>query len=174
MDEKTMQLYDKELGPLARHYAYSFILKPSNRNVWNGLCTMGSGWIWRLIWWLGGGDRVTKIMTRIFAPSSAPALAECRGRLVSLFDALAPRVRARRGRFLGGDAVGLEDVALAALAAPVVLPRYYCGGAYAKWFGLLEAQDAALREELAYWRGTEVGAYVMGLYAEHRLAGPGK
>jgi hypothetical protein len=171
MDEKFMHLYDTRLGPLVRQYAYSFILRPSNRNVWNGLCTTGSGWFWRILWWLGAGDRVTKLMSKIFASSSESAFAECRAELVSLFDTIAPRIKARKGRFLGGDSIGLEDIALASLAGPMVWPANYCGGAYAKWMGLLEAQDAELRRDLAYWRGTEVGAYVMRLYTEHRLVG---
>ena len=170
IDEKARLIYDTELGPLTRQLCYNFVLKPSNRNVWDGLCTAGSGWIWRWLWWLGVGSHVTKVMSKIFAVSNAAALAECRAKLASVFDAIAPRVRERKGRFLNGDTIGLEDVALASLAAPALLPANYCGGAYAEWFRLLEAQDADMRKELAHWRGTEVGVYVMRLYEEFRPA----
>jgi hypothetical protein len=169
IDEKAMVTYDQELGPLVRQFAYYFLLKPSNRKAWDGLVTSGRGWAFRWLWWLGFGNHVTKLLTKIFAADSAAAFAECRGKLAAVFAAIAPRLRARKGRFLAGDSPGVDDLALAALAAPAVFPRDYCRGAYAAWFDMLEERDEELRAELAHWRGTEVGAHVLAFYAEHRL-----
>jgi hypothetical protein len=162
--------YDQELGPLVRQHMYFFVLKPSNRNVWDGLCLSRQRLLWQVIWRLGYREQVTKTMSKIFAVGDAEAFAECRRKLITLFEAIGERVRGRKGRFLNGSSIGIEDIALASLAAPMVYPKSYCEGHFEKFYTMLEAQDEDLRQELTYWRGTDVGKYVMQLYDEHRMA----
>lgn len=169
IEEANKRVYDEELGPLVRQFGYAFILSPTNRNIWDELCTQGKSFLWRTLWGLGLGSQVTKLLVGIFASSDAQAISECRVKLVALVKRLDERVRGRKGPYLSGDQIGLDDVALASLAAPLVYPDEYCGGAFNTSFKKMEAQDAKLREELAYWRSTETGQYVLKLYKERRM-----
>ena len=125
----------------------------------------------------------------------------CRDELRAIFarieaEHLAPLDPASRP-WLGGARPGLADLALAALAAPVLSPPAYCAGkctpppslsppprwraprrtperraavcADAKWFDLLLERDAALREETETWRATGVGRHALKVYAACRL-----
>ena len=58
IDEATKKIYDEQLGPLARQFTYHYLLKPSNSNIWNGMCTEGYSWTWRTVWRLGFGGQV--------------------------------------------------------------------------------------------------------------------
>ena len=64
----------------------------------------------------------------------------CEAKLDALFDRIA-RERLpppdSGHRFINGDTMGVEDVALAALAAPVVVPPGYCAGRYTRYFAAL-------------------------------------
>ncbi len=138
IDSVVQLIYDRELGPLTRQIAYSFLLKPTNANVWEGLCTGGYDATWRCIWGSGFGGQVvrfislfilpfkqtslayprlsfqvTKQLRSTFAADDAAATSSCRTRLEGIFATLGERVRARRGRYLAGDSIGAEDVALA-------------------------------------------------------------
>jgi hypothetical protein len=64
----------------------------------------------------------------------------------------------------------LDDTALAALMAPIVLPANYIRGRYATVFGeAIYARDAAFRAEVDAYRGTPAGKHALRVYAEHRL-----
>ena len=59
-------LYDMELGPAARQFAYSFMLKPKMRSQWDELLTTGGSWLWKVVYWFVG-DRLWTIMRNLFA-----------------------------------------------------------------------------------------------------------
>ncbi len=121
IDDAIKHVYDEELGPLARQFSYYFTLSRQNRQIWDGLCKHGQSFAFRTIWHLGFGSYVTRLLTKTFACDDDKAFADCRTKLVSLFERLAERLRDRKGgRFLAGDSPGVEDLALASLAAPVV------------------------------------------------------
>ena len=63
--------------------------------------------------------QVTKILRNTFATDDTAALASCRSRLQEVFDSLGDRIRNRPGRYLSGDTLGTEDLALA--VAPLLL-----------------------------------------------------
>jgi hypothetical protein len=110
-------------------------------------------------------------MTKIFSPGDQESFSECRRKLVTLFEVIGERVQSRKGRFLNGSIIGVEDIALASLAAPMVCPKSYCAGLYQEYFAMLEVQDEDMGRELKYWRGTDVGKYVLQLYDEFRMEG---
>jgi hypothetical protein len=58
IDAGIQSNYDKELGPLTRQLAYSYLLKPTNADVWKGLCTDGYSATWRCVWGFGFGGQV--------------------------------------------------------------------------------------------------------------------
>jgi hypothetical protein len=167
-DPSLQALLDDKIGPLARQLAYSFILKPSNKNIWQGLCTNGRHWFWRLLWWLGLGSFVSRTMTKYFKPNDIDVVSKCREDLKAAVAELDAIISTRKGKFISGDTIGVADVAAAALLAPVVLPRLYCKGEYNKWFDLIEQQDPMLAAEAVYWRGTNSGAFCLELYEKFR------
>jgi len=162
---------DAELGPKARQIAYSHLFKPEAWDVWSGLCTENGGALWRCAWALGGGRMLTEKMTKLFRSDDPAATDKCKEELRAVFARVEREHLSSLGKakpWLGGKSPGLADVALAALAAPVLSPPDYCAGKYAKWFDLLLERDAALREETEAWRATAVGRHALKVYAACR------
>ncbi|KAG8462825.1 hypothetical protein KFE25_001598 [Diacronema lutheri] len=171
-DPSLMHTYDAVLGPLTRQWIYFYLLKPAAAPLWDALITRDRHWIWRALYALGLRGAIRKRLTAAFRSDEPSAMATCRARLRAVIDELgASRVRARPGAFLNGDAISLEDVALAALVAPLVLPPNYCEGKYAYVLDAIAPADRQFAAELAEWRATAVGEYVLWLYAHHRLGG---
>jgi glutathione S-transferase len=108
------------------------------------------------------------MLAKTFLADDARAHAECTVKLRELLERIG-RTRLHRGRYTLGDALTLEDVALAALAAPLVLPPLYAEGRFPELVAL-QAADAELRAAVGEWRATDVGKFVLRLYAEHRLS----
>jgi hypothetical protein len=48
-------MYDSELGPLARQFAYGFFLQAKNRQYWDGLLCHEQGWWWHILYFFMGG-----------------------------------------------------------------------------------------------------------------------
>ncbi len=168
LDEKTMKLLDDDLAPLARQYAYSHILKAKNVNVFNGLCTEGRSWLWRLCWTLFVGNYVIGLMTKIFKPNDAVAVKECRDKFARVVDQVSAMVENRKTPFLAGEQIGLVDIAIASFIGPLVCAPEYCEGRYAHWFDLMRNQDELVRADVEHWRSTPAGKYALELYRNHR------
>jgi hypothetical protein len=220
IDAPMKQLLDLELAPLSRQLAYVGLLKPSNRNVWDGLVapphsssssssTTGyshstgddgsisishsnsSGMLWRACWHgLGAGDALTGRMVKMFGVTDAAVADECRQRLRCVFATLAAELEARETDTKQSSSSSSSssyspssssssstswppsvfDVAVAALAAPVVMPPEFCGGAYRPLFDALLAQDPEVAAEADEWRATPVGQHTLRIYEKHRLS----
>jgi len=54
-DESLLHMYDTELGPLARQFAYGFFLQAKNRPYWDGLLCHEQGWLWHALYFFMGG-----------------------------------------------------------------------------------------------------------------------
>lgn len=163
------QILDTELGPLARQFAYGYILHIRNRNVWNRLVCENNHWLWVVVWkYLGGCKYLTDLMSKMFRPYDEVAVKECKEKLSALIGTLSARVDRRQGKYLDGDTLGVADIALVSLMAPVVFPTKYCGGKYAAIFDTLQAQDAQMRSEIEVFRATSAGRYTMQIYEEYR------
>lgn len=168
-DEEFKITLDTVVGPLSRQYAYSFFLKKSNENIFAGLCLTSNHWFFKLMWWLGLKFIVIKVMNKFFRPTDVAAVALCREKLVSAVGTIGiEKIAKRSGKYIMGDKLTQADLALAALMAPLLCPPLYALGTYDQWFKLAEAQDNQLKEEVLYWRSTEVGKYVMQIYRNER------
>lgn len=168
IDPELKKLLDESVGPRARQLAYSYILQPRNNNIWNKLLTFGTGWFWQLLWWMFLGNFLKKNMMKSMRPNDPQAVAECRAELEASLQKLDAIITGKRTPFLGGESLGIADIAVASLFAPLVNPPMYCGGRYTPIFEELMAQDKDLRAEVDRMRATPTGAYVMELYAKHR------
>ena len=81
-------------------------------------------------------------MSTLFGVRDAALVSACELELEALFARIARERLPQPGsgqRFINGDTMGVEDVALAALAGPVVVPSGYCGGRYTRYVAALSA-----------------------------------
>ena len=63
--ESLKDVLDTELGPRSRQLAYATLLKPEHWDVWQGLCIEGGSTLWRCLWRLGLGKKLTQMMTKV-------------------------------------------------------------------------------------------------------------
>jgi hypothetical protein len=168
IEPSLKQLLDDKVGVLARQYAYHFILQPRNNNIWNKLLTYQTGFLWSFLWWAFLGSYTKKIMVKTMKPYNADAVTDCRSKLDASLKELDSLIANKKTPFLGGASIGVADIAVASLVAPLVNPAMYCGGKYTPVFEELMQQDAELKKEVDRMRSTVTGAYVMELYAKYR------
>jgi hypothetical protein len=128
-DASFKTLLDDKLGPLVRQLVYSYVLKPENYSMWAGLCTDGRSLLWRVVFNVGLGYVITSMMRKIFQSADTAKTEECRQRLKAVVNDLDAIISARKqathDKFIAagrkdGDGPGMEDIALAALMAPVL------------------------------------------------------
>jgi len=168
IDPELKKLLDEEIGPLARQYAYHFILQPRNNNIFNELLTYNTGFLWRCLWWLFLGSYAKKILVKAMQPYHTGAVAECRAKLEVALKRTDEIIASKKTPFLGGATIGAADIAVAALAGPLVNAPQYCDGRYAPIFDKLMQQDDELRAEVMRVRATPTGAYAMMMYEKYR------
>jgi hypothetical protein len=168
IQDSTKKILDEEIGPLTRQFAYTFVLKASNENVWNGLCTANRSWLWRLIWRIGLGNLILKIMRGFFLSDDPAIFTKCRANLATAVAKVDSIISKRVTKYIDGDVPGITDIAVASLMAPALNYPQYCGGEYADWFCMLEHQDAAFAQELNVWRNTVTGKYAKEIYESFR------
>ena len=93
------------------------------------MCTAGRGWFWKIVWACGFGSFLTKKMVEIFQPFDKRRVDECREKLKVVVDKIGrERIANRSGKYINGDEISVEDIALCALLGPVVMPDNYCEG----------------------------------------------
>ena len=159
---------DLDLGPSCRQLAYAPLFARKNRDIWDGLVAPStSGLLWRSIWTCFGNS-LTKNMVKMFKTEDSGALSHCREEIDASFKHLAETLDASPGPYFGGSTVSIADVAVAALAAPVILPEKYCGGRYKEVFEQLGARDLNWTKEVESWRSTRIGQHVLMVYDRHR------
>lgn len=169
LDNKMKQSLDEEVGVLVRFLVYYFVLNPRNKKAFNGLFLQDASWTWKIFWNIGGGYIVHSFMSNMFKVKDDAHFLKCKSKLQSVVETyLDEAISNRKGKFLNGDTIGVEDIAIASLFAPMINPHNYCHGKYGKWFQMLQEKDSALREEIRYWENTTTGKYVTFLYDNHR------
>jgi hypothetical protein len=168
IDPSLKSLLDEEVGPLSRQLAYTYILLPRNDNIWNQLFTFKTGWLWGVLWWARLNKFLKEPMIKTIRPHQPEAVTECRTKFEAAVRQLDMIILNKKTHFLGGSSIGVADIAVASLMAPMINPRMYRGGKYAHIFEQLLAQDTEMREEVDRLRATPAGAYVMELYDKHR------
>jgi glutathione S-transferase len=175
MEPALREVLDRELGVAARAFTYSVLLQARHGPVFTAMCTEGRHWGWRLLWACGLGAALRGALRARFRADDKAAVSAYVADVDALLAPGGPLAgalaRRRAGQpFLGGAALGQADVALCAIAAPLVMPEEYGGRArpMARHFRHLLAADGQLRAHVERWRGTEVGAYVLDVYARFR------
>ena len=159
----------ERVGPMSRQLFYSFVLKKSNENVTDSIFLENNHWLWKIMWYLGFKSMVLSMMRRSFKIDNREAVNECREELKKVVEDIGrEKIITRSGSYIQGDKLTQSDIALASLLAPLLLPPEYALGKALKWFELLQTQDEDFRLEVAYWRGTAVGQYVLQLYKDKR------
>ncbi|RYH06596.1 hypothetical protein EON65_42695, partial [archaeon] len=113
IEPSLQKILDEDLGPLARQLAYSHILKKSNLDILDKLCTSDRHILWRLLWSLGVGKETKKKLFQTFQPYDQEAVDKCRSKVASIFQELDGMVASRKHKYLGGESPGVADVALA-------------------------------------------------------------
>ena len=166
VDPALKALLDEDLGPLSRQWIYEKLFREANANVWDDLAGVGRGPLFGAAWSVMS-PRLTESMRRLFRTHSDEAMKVCDDRLAETLDRANGFLEKSGGEFLGGDAPSIEDVAMATLAAPLVLPANFARGKYASPFEQLLAQDAEMQAQVEAYRATPVGAHALKVY-EHR------
>uniref|UniRef100_A0A7S0VQZ4 GST C-terminal domain-containing protein n=1 Tax=Hemiselmis tepida TaxID=464990 RepID=A0A7S0VQZ4_9CRYP len=169
-DEGLRKLLDEGVGIDARHAAYFYLLQDRNIPLFHEMGGINDSWEWRTIWNFGLKHHVTKLLGGTFLVSDAAAKDVALARLRDTFRRIDDEhLRGKKGDYLsGGDAPGLGDVALAALAAPIVLPGRNYGGKYRGVFDRLLEGEAELRGIVEEFRATAVGRHCLMVYERHR------
>jgi hypothetical protein len=195
IDPQLKLLLDHDIGPLTRQVAYYYVLKESNSEVWNALCTANRHWIWRLLWWLGLNGFLKRRLLGVMKADNPETFRVCKEQLVRAMARLDEIVDARaKQRHVDlippADSIGkliepqstisvehskqtncfadLGDLAIASLVAPLINPPLYCNGMYGVAFDLLMRQDDDMRQEVLHWRGSTSGRFAMALYQNYR------
>ena len=170
-------MYDIDLGPATRQFAYAFMLKPSARSEWDSMLTSGGSWLWRIAYWFVG-NKLWRIMRALFGVSDSEIQIRNEQKLHDLFDRIhKTRLANVKGygtshdsgtTYINGDEITVEDIVLCSLCGPVVLPDLYCEGRFYGPFNAVLSQDSALRCKVDKFRRHPVGQYVLKFYAQHR------
>ena len=169
-NETLIRMYDAELGPLARQYAYHYLLKAEHRSLWDELLCHKQGWLWRFCYFFIGSS-LHATMSKLFGLGKPNLFIDCEKKIDVLLSRIEQRLP-KQSRYINGAHISVEDVALCALMAPMLLPPKYCGGEFNSIFMKFEAQDTDFHEKLKFYRNTPVGKYVMHIYEENRDAMP--
>jgi cytochrome P450/glutathione S-transferase len=155
------QLFDflfDTFGVAVRAWACSYMLPLQS--------TMSSLWMERAPWW-------ERLVVSVFYSSLAASVRSSLGlhsgtvaEQQPIIEAGLTRIDQRLAdgrRFLMGDTLTAPDLALAALSAPIILPKQYGGP-----MPSLDHLPAAMRSAIERWRARPAGQFILRLYAENR------
>jgi cytochrome P450/glutathione S-transferase len=158
---EARQLFDflfETFGVVARVWAYPFVLPDCSTTI--------PAWVEGAPWW-------ERVAVAIFHPWLAASVRRAFGlqpdRVAQqelVIESGLAKIENRLAdgrRFLMGDTFTAPDLALAALAAPLVLPPQYGGP-----MPSLHQLPAAMRSSVESWRGRRSGQFILRLYAENR------
>lgn len=168
IDPQLKKLLDERIAVLSRQLAFSFILQPRNANIWDALLTFNSGMLWKFLCNVYVRKFATERLGATMRPFDTAAVAECRTKLEAALKEVDQIIAAKKTPFLGGATIGVADIAVASLVAPLVNPPKYCGGRYNKILQQLMDQEPELQVEVERLRATPTGVFVMDMYAKHR------
>lgn len=161
VEAEARQLFDflfDKLGVAVRAWTYSWMLPQRSATI--------HAWIQGAPWW-------ERLLVPIVYPWIAASVRHELGLKPSsmaeqqpIIDAALSQIGAllADGRpFLMGDTFTAPDLALAALAAPVILPPQHDGK-----MPSLERFPAAVRSTIEGWRASPAGQFILRLYSENR------
>jgi len=156
--EAFVKLFDKDLGPHVRRWAYSHLLpdKELLRDLWSRGAPKHEALFLPLI--VPIGRKLLRSNYRITPESAVRSL----GAVHSVFQEVGDRLSDGR-EFLVENRFSAADLTFAALAAPVLFPA----GNRAVLPDLAQL-PAPMREEVLSLRETEAGRFAMRLYSQER------
>jgi cytochrome P450/glutathione S-transferase len=161
---ETRELFDlfyDEFGEAVRAWAYAYML-PFNRAALLRLWTKGAPLSERLTVPLFYSTLAKDVRRRF--EIKPDTVAEQRVLIDSIFDRVEARINDGR-RFLTGERFTAADLALAALAAPALLPTEYGGP-----MPTLEELPPEMRADVEQFRARPAGQFILRLYREERPA----
>mmetsp|Transcript_39222 Transcript_39222/g.91631 ORF Transcript_39222/g.91631 Transcript_39222/m.91631 type:complete len:318 (+) Transcript_39222:110-1063(+) len=169
-DDGLRKTLDEEVAVDARHAVYFYLLQEKNIPLFHQMGALGESWGWRALWNLGMNHKLTGMLGEAFKVDDVAAKDAAISRLKDQFKRIDELYMSKKkGIYLsGGDAPGLGDIALAAIAGPMCTPDKILGGKYKPIFDKLLDANEELRENVAYFRQTAVGAHCMMIYDKHR------
>lgn len=167
-DEELRETLDKVVGRHSRTLIYRSLLQPQHRDTWNALIGTSLGWWGQTLWSAGVGSRLTDMMRRLFRVEDSAAMDSAERELLDAMGDIGERYLSRGGYINGAPEPCLEDFAMAAMAAPVVLPEEYCCGDYAEYMNRARDADAAMSAGVERFRATAVGRHCLMMYTRHR------
>lgn len=169
MDDELKRILDQEIGPLSRKLFYQRILREENLGTFDAMWEKDASWFWRTAHsWCK--DRLYIVM-RDGVEFGRPSVEEqAHQDLFQVFEKVEQEFLNKTDRkYIGGDQPGLADYALAALSAPIVCPREYCRGRFAKELDLFHMQDTTWAAYVTQFRNTKVGEHCQMMYREHQI-----
>ena len=155
---ELLDFFSDTFGVAARAWAYTYLLPA--RSITTRL------WGDRAPWWERLGVRMFYSSIAAFERRTLALQPDNLGRDQRIIEAALERVAAllADGRpFLMGETFTAPDLALAALAAPILLPPQYGGP-----LPSLAELPADMRRAVEGWRATPAGQFILRLYAENR------
>lgn len=149
--------FDRDLGPAARRWGYYYVLP---RKDLDHLLVRG------VPRWEAFGLRVARpLAVRLLVRGmkiDEAGVERSRQKIEETFAAVDALLADGRA-YLAGDQFSVADLALAALAAPVVFPAEH-----PKQFATLADLTPAARSAVEAWRARPAGRHVLRMYARHR------
>jgi glutathione S-transferase len=152
------ELFDMELGPHTRRWAYAYLLPQTKliRDVWSRGAPRLEASLLPVITPLA--RRLVRMAYKITPQGAQRSLERVRG----VFQQVDERL-SRGRRFLAGERFTAADLTFAALAAPVLFP-VECRAVYPE----LEVVPAAMREEALRLRDTDAGRFALRMFSQER------
>jgi glutathione S-transferase len=158
--EKLVARYDVELGPATRLWLYSWAVGDHEQLLRFSSAGLSPGQQRRLRRMLPVVARTLRIVLDIGPETHKRSALRADEELALVSERLSD------GRlYLAGEHFTAADLTFAALAAPILMPPGYGGGAIS-----LPAEPPALAPEIARWRDTPAGRHGMAIYRDLRAA----
>ena len=156
--ETLEELFDKELGPHVRRWAYGQLLSESKllRSVWSRGVPRFEASLVPVI------APLARLLVRSAYKITPEGAQRSLARVQAVFRTVEERLRQGR-RFLVGERFTAADLTFAALAAPVLFPAE-CRAVHPA----LDAVPEAMREEVLRLRNTDAGKFALRLFVEER------
>jgi glutathione S-transferase len=156
--EKLVARYDAQLGPVTRLWLYSWALDDHEQLLRFSSAGLSRGQRRRLRRMLPGVARILRTVMKI-----GPETHERSARQTDEELALASERLSDGRQYLAGERFTAADLTFAALAAPVLMPPGYGGGAIT-----MPPEPPALAPDIERWRETPAGRHGMSIYRDWR------
>lgn len=161
--DKLEDLFDTQLGPATRRWAYSYLL--DDRNLWLRLWRQGAPAIERALFPVVF-PLVYKLLRQGYDITTTSA-ATSYEQIQRLFETVSTQLADGRP-YLVGNRFSAADLTFAALAAPALRPKNYGPKKYRVEMFSLRDLPGKMAAQIKELRETPAGAYALRLFQEER------